>query len=154
MKQVTLLLALISLHFFSAAQQTSFINDPLGTFNQAKEYFQKEQYSLAYPLLKDLQLQQRETDRSNRALNYQEINYYTTVCALKQNEETAVELAREFIALEDNASRVQMMSFHLAEYYFRKQDYAQAIPAFEKVSIENLSNREIADLKFHLGYSY
>jgi TolA-binding protein len=154
MKQATLLVALISLHFFSAAQQTSFINDPQGTFNQAKEYFQKEQYSLAYPLLKELQLQQRETDRSNKALNYQEVNYYTTVCALKQNEETAVEVAREFIALEDNAARVQMMSFHLAEYYFRKQDYAQAIPAFEKVSIDNLSNREIADLKFHLGYSY
>jgi TolA-binding protein len=154
MKQATLLVALVILHLFSAAQQTSFVNDPQGSFNQAKEYFQKEQYSLAYPLLKELQLQQRETDRSNRALNYQEVNYYTTVCALKQNEETAVELAREFIALEDNAARVQMMSFHLAEYYFRKQDFAQAIPAFEKVSIDNLSNREIADLKFHLGYSY
>ncbi|MGZ5135470.1 MAG: tetratricopeptide repeat protein, partial [Flavitalea sp.] len=154
MKQVTLLYTLIGLCLFSAAQQTSIINDPQGAFNQAKEYFQKEQYSLAYPLLKELQLQQRETDRSNRAINYQEIKYYTIVCALKQNEETAVTLAREFINLEDNASRVQMMNYHLAEYYFRKQDYQQAIPAFEKVSIDNLSNREIADLKFHLGYSY
>lgn len=154
MKQATLFFTLISLCIFSAAQQTSFINDPLGTFNQAKEYFQKEQYSLAYPLLKELQLQQRETDRSNKALHYQEVKYYTTVCALKQNEETSVSLAREFIDLEDNAARVQMMSFHLAEYYFRKQDYTEAIPAFEKVSIDNLSNREIADLKFHLGYSY
>ncbi|MBC7827407.1 MAG: tetratricopeptide repeat protein [Chitinophagaceae bacterium] len=154
MKQATLFFTLISLCLFSAAQQSSFINDPQGSFNQAKEYFQKEQYSLAYPLLKDLQLKQRETDRSNKALNYQEVKYYTIVCALKQNEETAVTLAKEFIELEDNASRVQMMSFHLAEYYFRKQDYPQAIPAFEKVSIDNLSNREIADLKFHLGYSY
>ena len=154
MKQATLLVTLISLHLFSAAQQTTFVNDPNGTFNQAKEYFQKEQYSLAYPLLKELQLKQRETDRSNRALNYQEIKYYTIVCALKQNEETAATLAREFIALEDNAAHVQMMSYHLAEYYFRKQDYAEAIPAFEKVSIDNLSNREIADLKFHLGYAY
>ena len=154
MKQATLLVTLISSCLFSAAQQTSFINDPQGTFNQAKEYFQKEQYSLAYPLLKELQLKQRETDRSNRALNYQEVKYYTIVCALKQNEETAATLAREFIALEDNAARVQMMSYHLAEYYFRKQNYSEAIPAFEKVSIDNLSNREIADLKFHLGYSY
>lgn len=154
MKQATLIFTLIGLCLLSAAQQTSFINDPQGTFNQAKEYFQKEQFSLAYPLFKELQLQQRETDRSNKALNYLEVKYYTIVCALKQNEETAVTLAQEFIDLEDNSSRVQMMSFHLAEYYFRKQDYAQAIPAFEKVSIDNLSNREIADLKFHLGYSY
>lgn len=154
MKQATLLVTLISINLLAAAQQTSFVNDPLGTFHQAKEYFQKEQYSLAYPLLKDLQLKQRETDRSNRALNYQEVRYYTIVCALKQNEETAVTQAKEFIALEDNAARVQMMNFHLAEYYFRKQDFQEAIPAFEKVSIDNLSNREIADLKFHLGYSY
>ena len=154
MKRATLLVTLISLRLLSTAQQTSFINDPQGAFNQAKEYFQKEQYSLAYPLLKEIQLKQRETDRSNKALNYQEVRYYTIVCALKQNEETAVTLAKEFIELEDNASRVQMMSFHLAEYYFRKQDYSEAIPAFEKVSIDNLSNREIADLKFHLGYAY
>jgi len=154
MKQATLFFTGIFICIFSAAQQTSFINDPQGTFNQAKEYFQKEQYSLAYPLLRELQLLQRETDRSNKALNYQEVKYYTIVCALKQNEETAVAIAREFIDLEDNAARVQMMNFHLAEYYFRKQDFSEAIPAFEKVSINNLSNREIADLKFHLGYSY
>ena len=114
MKRATLLVTLISLRLLSTAQQTSFINDPQGAFNQAKEYFQKEQYSLAYPLLKEIQLKQRETDRSNKALNYQEVRYYTIVCALKQNEETAVTLAKEFIELEDNASRVQMMSFHLA----------------------------------------
>lgn len=154
MKQATIVFSLLGLFLSSAAQQTGFINDPQGTFNQAKEYFQKEQYSLAYPLLKELQSKQRETDRSNKALVYQEVRYYTIVCALKQNEETAEGTAKEFITLEDNASKVQMMNFHLAEYYFRKQDYEHAIPAFEKVSIDNLSNREIADLKFHLGYSY
>ena len=154
MKQAPVILLLIGLTNFSIAQQTRFINDPQATFTQAKDFFQKEQYSLAYPLLKDLQLKLRETDRSNDALNYQEVRYYSTVCALKQNEERAAGLAQEFIELEDNAPRVQMMSFHLAEYYFRKQDFSKAINAFENVNIENLSNNEIADLKFHLGYSY
>jgi TolA-binding protein len=155
MKQApVLLLMLIGLSIFTSAQQTSFINDPQASFNQAKEFFQKEQYSLAYPILKDLQLRQRETERSNDALNYQEVRYYTTVCALKQNEERAIYAAQEFIDLEDNAARVQMMSYHLAEYYFRKQDFAKAIEAYEKVNISNLSNNEIAGLKFHLGYAY
>ena len=153
MKQATLLVSCLGLFLFSFSQQTSYINDPQATFNQAKEYFQKEQYSLAYPLLKDLQLQQRETDRSNRALNYQDIKYYATVCALKQNEEKAVALAQEFIDLEDNAAKVQMMSFHLAEYYFRMKEYTEALAAYEKVSVANLSNREIADMKFHQGYA-
>lgn len=153
MKQALVIL-LMAGFYYSSAQQTRFINDPNASFNQAKEYFQKEQYSLAYPILKDLQLRLRETERSNDALNYQEIRYYTTVCALKQNEERAVFSAQEFIDLEDNASRVQMMSYHLAEYYFRMKDYAKAISAYENVNIANLSNDEISALKFHQGYSY
>jgi tetratricopeptide (TPR) repeat protein len=149
-----LILMMIGLSLFSSAQQSRFINDPQASFNQAKEFFQKEQYSLAYPILKDLEQRRRETDRSNDALNYQDIRYYATVCALKQNEERAVYNAQEFIDLEDNAARVQMMSYHLAEYYYRKQDFSKAIEAYEKVNISNLSNEEIADLKFHLGYSY
>ena len=133
MKKPPVLLLLIGLSYFASAQQSRFINDPQASFNQAKEFFQKEQYSLAYPILKDLQLRLRETDRSNDALNYQEVRYYTIVCALKQNEERAEYNAQEFVDLEDNSARVQMMSYHLAEYHFRKQDYPKAIAAFENV---------------------
>jgi tetratricopeptide (TPR) repeat protein len=154
MKQLVVCFVCSMLFISASGQQTRFINDPDETFNQAKEYFQKEQYSLAYPLLKDLQQRQRSSDKTNNALNYQDVRYYATVCALKQNEERAVYAAQEFIDLEDNAPRVQMMSFHLAEYYFRKNDYAKAISLFENVNLDNLGNNEIADLKFHLGYSY
>lgn len=154
MKKITAFCVLALSIQGSIAQQTRFINDPQGTFKQAKEFFQREQYSLAYPLLKDLQLQLRDQDRTDKAITSQEIKYYTTVCALKQNERGAVEKARDFIDLEDNTARVQMMSFHLAEYYFRQGDYARALEQYEATNIENLSNREIADLKFHQGYAY
>jgi TolA-binding protein len=155
MKKVTVIITLLGLCFFSIqAQQTRFLNDPEGAFKQAKEYFQREQYSLAYPLLKDLELQQRETDRSNTAIGYQEIKYYTVVCGLKQNEKGAERKAEDFIGLEDNEARVQMMSFHLAEYYFRQNNFVKAIDLYDLVSIDNLSNREIADMKFHQGYAY
>src|SRR5438105_11706844 len=126
MKKTTAFLTLLGIFHFSFAQQTRVISDPQATFKQAKEFFQREQYSLAYPLLKDLELQQRNADRSSLAINYQEVKYYTIVCALKQNEKGAVQKARDFIHLEDNVARVQMMSFHLAEYYFRQKDYAAA----------------------------
>jgi len=154
MKRITAIIALSLCCYQSIAQQTRYLNDPNQLFDQAKEYFQKEQYSLAYPLLKELQLTMNEGDRSGQALSYQELRYYVTVCALKQNEERAVYLAQEFIELEDNAARVQMMNYHLSEYYFRKQDYGKAIAGYEAVNLSNLSNAEIADLKFHLGYSY
>ena len=43
---------LFSISAFS--QQTRVYSDPESTFKEAKEYFQKEQYSLAYPLFKEL----------------------------------------------------------------------------------------------------
>ena len=143
MKRITAIIALSFCCYQSIAQQTRYLNNPNQRFEQAKEYFQKEEYSLAYPLLKEIQQTMNEGDRSNQALSYQELRYYATVCALKQNEERAVYLAQEFIDLEDNAARVQMMNFHLSEYYFQKQDYAKAINGYEAVNLSNLSNDEI-----------
>lgn len=138
----------------ATSQSTRYYDDPQAKFKEAKDYFQKEQYSLAYPLFRELKQSVRETDRINTTITVQEIDYYTTVCALKQNEGKAEEEAVEFIDLEKNTPRVQMMSYHLGEYYFRKQDFASAARQYEQTNIVNLSNREIADMKFHLGYSY
>ncbi|MBS1916421.1 MAG: tetratricopeptide repeat protein [Bacteroidetes bacterium] len=136
------------------AQQTLFLNDPQANYKQAKEYYQMGYYSLAYPLFKELQAKLSETDRSSNALNAQDIRYYTLVCALKQNESAAVEPARDYIELEINTARVEMMNFHLAEYFFRQKNYAEAVKLYEHAGIDNLNNREVADMKFHEGYCY
>ncbi|HMK27042.1 MAG TPA: tetratricopeptide repeat protein, partial [Chitinophagaceae bacterium] len=136
------------------SQQTAFFSDPETTFKEAKEYFLKEQYSLAYPLFRDLQHDVRETNKANTAITVQEINYYTIVCALKQNENGAEADAQQYIELEKNNPRVQMMSFHLGEYYFRNERFGDAVQQYDQTNIANLSNREIADMKFHQGYSY
>ena len=136
------------------AQQTIYYSDPHTKFKEAKEYFQKEQYSLAYPLLKELKQSVRETDVVNNPVTVQEINYYATACALKQQEENAVDQAIDYIDLEKNTARVQMMNFQLAEYYFRQQDFKKALDHYEQSNIANLSNKDIATMKFHQGYSY
>jgi len=143
---------LLSLPVF--AQQTRYYTDPATTFREAKEYFQKDQFSLAYPLFKELKQSVRETDKANIPVTVQEINYYTTVCALKQNESRAESEALQFIDLEKNKARVEMMNYHLGDYYFRKQQFADAAKLFEQSKIENLSNREISDMKFQQGYAY
>lgn len=136
------------------AQQTKFLDDPQADFKQAREFFQNEYYSLAYPMFRQLEAGMRETDRSNNAVEYEDVKYYYLVCGLEQNDKGAVGPAREFIDLDKNAARVGMMSFHLAEYEFRQKDYSDAVRLYEQADIDNLSNREIADLKFHQGYGY
>ena len=154
MKNFTVFFIATLTGMYCFGQQTRFYSDPQEKFKEAKEYFQKEQYSLAYPLFRELKLATRETQKLNNTITAQEISYYTTVCALKQNEGRAEEEANEFIDLEKNTARVQMMSFHLGEYYFRNQQFSEAARQYEQANIGNLSNREIADMKFHQGYCY
>lgn len=143
---------LVSISVF--AQETRFYSDPEQKFKEAKEYFQKEQYSLAYPLLKELRQSVRETDKANKTITVQEIDYYSIVCALKQNEGRAEDEAQVYIDVEKNNARVQMMNYHLGEYLFRQERFTEAATRFEQTNIANLSNREIADMKFHQGYAY
>ena len=110
----------ISISFPVFAQQTVFYTDPETKFQEAKAYFQKEQYSLAYPLLKELKQDLRETNKANTPVTAQEIEYYSTVCALKQNEGRAEDAALEFIEVQKNNARVQMMHYHLGEFYFQR----------------------------------
>ena len=154
MKYTVLFFFVILLSSSSFAQQTRNLDDPQASYKQAKDFFQQSYYSLAYPIFKDLKYSLRETDRSNNAVEYQDVRYYYLVCALEQNDKTAVTAAKEFVELENNAPRVGMMSFHLAEYYFRQQDYVSAVRLYEQADIDNLSNTDIANMKFHQGYGY
>ena len=154
MKKICLVILSCTTSILSFSQQTFFIQSTQDKFNEAKEYFQKEQYNLAYPILKELRQSLTESDKINRPVIAQEIDYYAIVSSLKQNESSAEEDAEVYAAVTKNNARAQMMKFHLAEYYFRQQRFSDAVPLYEGANIANLNNREIADAKFHQGYAY
>ncbi len=136
---------------FSQATQANI--DPDADFKLAKELFQKEQFSLAYPLFKNLSL--LNSPNSKLPVSVQvESRYYALVCGLKVNESTSEVAAIEFINLEHNTPRIQMLSYHLGEYYYRKQKFVDALSYYEQAGIDNLSNREIAQMNFNQAYSY
>ncbi|RXK87191.1 tetratricopeptide repeat protein [Filimonas effusa] len=137
----------------AGAQATKANMDPDANFKLAKELYQKQQFSLAYPLFKALYYD--KPDASAIPVSMQvESKYYSIVCALRMNDALAPQAAIDFINLEHYAPRIEMLSYHLGEYYYRKQDYANAIAYYEKAGYANLSNREIAAVKFHQAYGY
>ena len=154
MKYTVLFFFVVLFSSSSFAQQTRYYDDPQASFRQGVEFFEHEYYSLAFPIFRDLKYSLRETDKSNNYVEYQDVKYYYLVCALEQNDKTAVTAAQEYIDLENNAPRVGMISFHLGEYYFRQKDYTAALKSYEHADIDNLSNKDIADMKFHQGYCY
>ncbi len=152
-KKVLLLLsAMFSLTVF--AQPTNVIIDAEKGYKDAKELFVKEQYALAYPLLRDLKSKYPDNTISNHTYINDDVNYYYTVCALKLEQPVAEQDAKQYIQLVANEPRRQMMSFHLAKFYFNKEDFSSAIDYYERAGLDNLSNVEIADAKFEKAYCY
>ncbi len=135
------------------AQLTQYHEDPDAVFKNAKDLYQKEQFSLAYPVFKSLYSNGFEQSNIPSTIRL-ESKYYYIVCGLQLNDETAVPKAVAFIELENNPARTQMMNFHLGEYYYRKQDFPNAQAYYTGANIANLSNREIAEMKFHQAYGF
>ncbi len=147
--------ALLILISFSCFSQPNFnVTDPEKDFKDAKEFFIKDEFSLAYPLLKKLKDKYPENTQSSHAYLNQDLEYYYIVCGLKLNQPVAEDAAHRFVDAANNEPRQQMMSFHLAKYYFIKNDFARAVVFYERAGYDNLSNDEIADAKFELAYSY
>jgi tetratricopeptide (TPR) repeat protein len=143
---------LLSVSCFSQANYK--VTDPEKSFKEAREFFIKGEYTLAYPLLKPLLDKYPENTTSSHAYLNQDIQYYFIVSELKLNQEIAENDAKRFIDAANNEPRQQLMSFHLAQYYFTRNDYARAVIYYERAGYNNLSNDEIADAKFELAYSY
>jgi TolA-binding protein len=142
----------LSLPCFSQANYN--VTDPEKDFKEAKEYFMKDEYSLAYPLLKALRDKYPENTQSNHTYLNQDIEYYYIVCGLIMNQAVAEEEAQQYIDVANNEPRQQILSYHLAKYYFSKSDFARAVIYYERAGYDNLTNEEIADAKFELAYSY
>ncbi|BAV04610.1 tetratricopeptide repeat protein [Filimonas lacunae] len=136
------------------AQATKANNDPDANFKLAKELYQKEKFSLAYPLFKSLDYTAKPNYSGIPVSTQVEARYYTIVCGLRMNDASAEASAIDFIKMEHYKPRIEMLCYHLGEFYFRKQDYSSAIDYYEKAGVANLSNREIADVKFHQAYAY
>ncbi|MFP5040389.1 tetratricopeptide repeat protein [Parasediminibacterium sp. JCM 36343] len=138
---------------YTYSQATLITTDVDADYKLAKEYFAKEEYSLAYPIFKNINT--TGVEKTNYPANIAiEGRYYYISCGLKLNDATMKSKAIEFIELEYNLPRVQMLCFDLAEYFFRANNFADAIAYYNKAGIDNLSNADIAQLKFHKAYAY
>ena len=148
---LSLFAAVLSVTAF--AQPTHTITDTEKKYKEVKEHIAKEEYAFAYPLVKELKKMYPDNTASDHTYINDDINYYYVVCGLKLMQEVAKDDAVEYITAVNNEPRRQIMSFHLAHYYFLKDDYTNAIKYFDKAGYENLSNEQIADAKFEKAYA-
>ena len=144
----------LSVFFCGYAQPTHAITDPERDFKKAKEHFINGDYALAYPLLKDLKQQYRENQASNHPYLNEDLTYYSLVTGLQLQHDVSRDEALQYIATINNEPRRQLISFHLAHYYFVKEQYEDAVKYFNIAGYDNISNEQIADAKFEKAYAY
>lgn len=154
MSKLTLLLSLLVLTVTASAQQTMALNDPKQAFWQAREHFQQERYSLAYPMFRSLQRNLSDADRAAARLTADEIDFYTTACALQRQEPFAAEDAAAFMSRDEQDALRLKMAFYLGEYHYRNSDFRTAVDTYEQTDVAQLSNAQISDMKYHQGHAY
>ncbi|MEX0635910.1 MAG: tetratricopeptide repeat protein, partial [Ferruginibacter sp.] len=140
--------------FSSFSQPTHSITDQERSYKEAKAFIEKEQYAWAYPMLKELKKQYPANTNSDHSYINNDIDYYYIVCELKLMHVIAEENARYYIANNTNEARRQLLSNHLAHYYFLKDDFTTAIEYYDLAGYDNLSNEQIGDAKFEKAYSH
>ncbi len=135
------------------AQSTFAQNDPDTQFKLAKEMYQKGRYSLAMPVFK--KLLETTFPTSNYPAEIQlECTYYTIVCGLQLNDVTYEQRALQFVLVENNTMRISLLHFELANYYFRKKDFTNALAYYKKCTVTSLNNTDVATLKFQKAYCH
>ena len=149
---LSLFAAMLSVASF--AQPTHAITDPELKYKQVKELIVQEHYALAYPLLKELKAQYPDNTISDHTYLNDDVNYYYIVCELKLMQPVAKEDAVQYLNAVNNQPRRELLSFHLAHYYFLNDDFSNAIEYFDLAGYDNLSNDQIADAKFEKAYAY
>lgn len=155
MKQkIILSLFFSALSFISFAQPTHAVTDPEIKYKEAKEFLVKEQYALAYPLLKELKTAYPENTGSDHSYVNEDVSFCYIICELRLMQPIGKEDAVQYIDAVSNQPRREIMSFHLAHYYFLNDEYSKAVESFDLAGYENLSNEQIADSKFEKAYSY
>lgn len=148
------LLLLLATTATSYTQPTHNITDPEKKYKEAKEFFVKEKYALAYPLIKELKQAYPDNTISDHTYLNDDLNYFYIACQLKLMHQVAEAEAIHFVTTAINEPRRQLLSFHLAHYFFLKDEFENAIKYFDKAGYNNLSNDQIADAKFEKAYAH
>ncbi|MDD5507139.1 MAG: tetratricopeptide repeat protein [Bacteroidales bacterium] len=134
----------------SSAQRTVSYDDPLASFNLAMDLFNKEKYTAAQEVFR--QVTHRITD-PHSVMRIQAA-YYDALCAYELHHQNATELYVDFIRTYPENTMAQLAQFQLARLHYRNKEYRPALEAFKKTDIRQLSGEEKSEYYFKTGYCY
>ncbi len=134
----------------AVAQKTMVYSHPMNEYRQAMEFFQHQKYGPAQKQFKKT-IQKLNNENSEASINSE---YYVALCAVELFNKDAEYLFRKFIQNHPESPKVKLAGFHLGKYNFRKKNWDKTVEWLSKVDIYDLSNEELSEYYFKLGYSF
>ena len=120
----------------------------------AEEQFKQGHYTLSRQSAQSFLNKSDEKVNTEKSGDADKASFLIAISELKTNEPDCLYHADRVIATTKNAAYKQRTMFALAQYFFLHNQLIQAIQYYEKAGLDNLTNAEIADLKFELAYCY
>jgi len=145
-----LFLFFVFLSFQATAQKTAVYTDKYRDYREGMELYDKAKYSAA----------QQKFEKIIRSVNDEhdevQINseYYAALCALNLFHPDAEFLLQEFIEHHPESPQVKTVHLHLGRHFYNNKKYKKAIEYFEKVDRFHLTNEELSEYYFKMGYCY
>lgn len=149
-KLIYIVVLLTSINITVFGQKTTIYVHENATYNSALELYDKEKHSAAQEKFATV-LKNINNKKSEVAVN---AKYYQAICGLKLFNIDSENLLIEFIYAYPESPKVKLAYFHLGRYKFRKKKYAKALDWFAKMNIYDLSDDELAEYYFKIGYSH
>ncbi len=150
------LTALFSTSAVSLFSQVLYPHQPLNQpFIMAEEQFRQQHYAMAAQSA-NAYLHQSfdENIKTEQRADAEKAKFIDIISGLRVNEAGIAARADAAMQTIIGDAYRQRICFALAQYYFLHNQLPAAIPYYEKTGLDNLTNAEIADLKFELAYCY
>ena len=136
------------------AQQTQYFIDREAAYTRGRELFDEKNYLSARQEFEKIYKQPAPPDAHTDEVMMQNLEYYIAVCATETNDKDAEQLLLGYFKKYHETDKRRLIYFYLGKYYYQNNNYADAATYLAKVSVTDLSNEQIYDYKFELGYCY
>lgn len=150
---IRLLIAIIiflAVSICAVAQKTTVNSHPVNEYHQAVELFDHQKYGAAQNQFRK-SIQKINDANSEISINAE---YYAALCATELFHKDAEYLFKQFIQNHPESPKARIAYFQLGKYNFRKKSWEKTIDWLAKVDIYDLSNEELPEYYFKLGYSH
>ena len=117
-------------------------------FKRGLELFAKSNYAAARQAFESYLV--RGDDDVKKA----DARYYRAFCALSLYNRDGEKLVEEFIADNPDHPKSVQAYFELGDFYFGQKNYKKAVVYLEKADLAKLTEEQVTETRFKLGYSY